>query len=835
MLAKKYYLCKLEMKKWSRILFPLAVMAITTAGAMDLSHSAVGSRKPVEISPAKDTVIYPMYAYRKFADTSAVVVDSSKEEYVEIYDSLASKLSPRDSLKALLDSSLWPKLDSIYLADSTARAKAKFEAWYNSLSKDERKSYDAEQKAKIKMARADSIREAKQKAQDIKDSILAEVPRILETYALPDSMHYKRIITWTVDQDFHKIDAAVPDTSYNYWYNDYPIFRNDVNATWLGISGSPAQYYDFFKRGDGEKVEFYKALEPWSYNPNTLPHYNTKNPYTELSYFGTLFAKDEKVSDNLHLFTTQNITPEFNFSLLFNRFGGEGMLKNEATINKTSVVQANYLGKKYTMHAGYIGNTLSLQENGGIVDNKWIRDTTVDSREIAVALNNAKSKVKKNTFFLDQQLRIPFNFINKIKARRDTNFVIDTLNLDRDITTAFIGHSSELSTYTRKYEDQIGENDVYGREFYRDVFNYNNTRTADSMRVMKLDNKFFIRLQPWSDEAIISKLDVGVGDYLLNYYNPDPNSTGNITQNNVYVYAGAEGQLRNNFYWDAKTRFVLLGHDAADFSVEANGRLQFFPFRRAKKSPLGLNLHFESNLVEPTFYEQNIYANHFNWNNDFGKVSTTIAQGDFDIPHWDLNFGVGYALLGNRLYYDASGIIRQHKAAMSVISANLSKKIKLGPLHLDNRALMQFSSNNEVLPLPTLALNLRYYIEFVVQKDASKTKDIMTMQIGANAFYNSKWNSPSWNPNLGVFYNQNERLYNNGPYFDIFVNVQWKRACIFLKYQNAGGGWPMKKFDFFSSDNRIVTTNGMDGFKIGIYWPFYAQPTGLPGPPPSND
>ena len=181
-------------------------MAITTAGAMDLSHSAVGSRRPIEISPAKDTVIYPMYSYRKFADSTMVAIDSSEDEYIEIIDSVETRLSPRDSLKALLDSALWPKLDSIYIADSTARAKAKFEAWYKALSKEERKAYDAEQAAKIKMARADSIREAKQRAKDIKDSILAEVPRILETYALPDSMQYKRIITWTVDQDFHKIE-----------------------------------------------------------------------------------------------------------------------------------------------------------------------------------------------------------------------------------------------------------------------------------------------------------------------------------------------------------------------------------------------------------------------------------------------------------------------------------------------------------------------------------------------------------------------------------------------------------------------------------------------------
>ena len=37
-------------------------------------------------------------------------------------------------------------------------------------------------------------------------------------------------------------------------------------------------------------------------------------------------AKKEKEADNLHLFTTQNITPELNFQLLYERFGGEGML-----------------------------------------------------------------------------------------------------------------------------------------------------------------------------------------------------------------------------------------------------------------------------------------------------------------------------------------------------------------------------------------------------------------------------------------------------------------------------------------------------------------------------
>lgn len=97
----------------------------------------------------------------------------------------------------------------------------------------------------------------------------------------------------------------------------------------------------------------------------------------------------------------------------------------------------------------------------------------------------------------------------------------------------------------------------------------------------------------------------------------------------------------------------------------------------------------------------------------------------------------------------------------------------------------------------------------------------MLMQIGANGLYNTAWNSPAWNPALGVFHNQTENKYTNGPYFDAFVNMQWKRATIFVKLENAGQGWPMKKNDYFSADRYIVTQRMV---KLGVFWPFYTQP-----------
>ena len=727
---------------------------------------------------------------------------------------------------AISDSLDWRMIDSIYVADSTAVAKEKFLQWYNSLSRKERRKYDMEQALPKKLAEMDSLQKVKEEKQAERDSVTEYTPRILETAFLTDTMQYKRIIHWTVDDDFQRLNVSIPDTSYNYHYYDYPFLRRDVNASWLGVPGSPLQYYNYFNRTSDEGIEFYNAQEAWSFSPRTLPHYNTKTPHTELAYFGTLLAGDAKESDNLHILTTQNILPELNFTISYDRFGGGGMLESEETKNKTFSVRANYLGKKYLAHAGYIYNMVERAENGGIVDNMWIRDTTVEAREIKVALSGASSKITKNTWFLDQQYRIPFEFIRKLQARRDTSAAApaDSLveavadSLDRDVTTAFIGHSSEWSTYTRKYIDNITNAD--GKALYNNVFNFG-PASADSLGTMKLDNKIFLRLQPWGSESIVSKLDVGVGDRLMHYFDSSSVRPTRHVENSVYAYAGAQGQVNKYFNWDAKARFYVLGYNLGDMAVEANAGFNFYPFRRARKSPVSVSAHFETRLDSPTYYQQMLNTNHFRWENSFSKISTTQIRGSIDVPRWKLNASVGYGLLANNVYYDTLGIVRQNAVPMSILSASLRKEFVAGPMHFDNRVLVQYSSAPDVIPLPTVALNLRWYAQFVVQRDQTKTHNIMVMQVGVNGFYNSQWYAPAWNPALGVFHNQNVNLYENGPYFDIFLNIQWKKCCIFLKYQNFGKGWPMRRKDYFTADHYIGTLDGTDGLKLGIFWPFY--------------
>lgn len=786
---------------------------------------------------ARDTIIPP---------DSLRETDPFRYKYfVELRDSL-TRAGTRDSLLAAGDTLEVMRLDSLFKKDSTEIARAQFEAWYNSLSRKEKRNYKYEQALPAKIARMDSIMNIKDSIRAVKDSILEATPRILETYAVPDSLQYRRMLTWNVDRNFNEIRLLDFDTTYNYHFYDYPFLKKDLNGSYLGVSGSAVQEYDYFNRAEERNVVFYTPYKTYSYSPETLPFYNTKTPYTELAYWGTLFSNREKEESNIKILTSQNIQPGWNVTLEYHRFGGNGMLQNEKTDNRTFVASTNYLGKKYLMHAGYIYNKVQRNENGGITDNFWIRDTTVDAREIAVHLTNASNKIKRNTVFLDQSYRVQLNFLKKQgsrkerkaeQARRDsimasgdsTAIAILTeqiemeeqerepVGIDRDITSAFIGHSSEYSVFTKRYEDNITGED--GRNFYNGNFFLNPSASSDSMRVMRLENKIYVRLQPWKQDGIVSKLDVGIGDKLMNYYNFTPSSfvvrNRNEVENSVFLYAGAQGKYRKYIDWNASGRYVFLGHEINDFGIAANATFSTYPFRRDRNSPLSLTAHFETTLTEPDFYQQHFYSNHYRWSNDFSKTSSTVLRASLSIPRWDLEASFGYTLLGNNIYYDNYGTVRQNGTPMSIMGASLKKNFRLWKFHLDNRLLFQLSSNPDVVQLPLLALDLRYYFQFDV------VRKVMQMQLGVDGRFTTKWYAPAFNPVLGVFHNQTDFKYGNCPYLDAFINVQWKRACIFVKVVNVGMGWPNDHADYFSAHHYI---NSQRTVKVGIFWPFYVQP-----------
>ena len=248
--------------------------------------------KPVTDSLQKDSIqLDTLPADSLAADTLALdsliltardtikVPDSLKETdpffykyYIAVKDSL-TRVQVRDSLMAAGDTLELLKLDSLYIKDSTETAQAEYDAWYASLSRKERKKEDARKKLPILMAKANAKIARKDSIKAYKDSVISATPRILETFAIPDSMQYKRIIMWEQDRYFGEVDLQEIDTTYNTHFTEYPFMNKDVDASWLGVSGSPVQYFNFFKRSEEDNAIFYSAYTPYTYSAETLPQY----------------------------------------------------------------------------------------------------------------------------------------------------------------------------------------------------------------------------------------------------------------------------------------------------------------------------------------------------------------------------------------------------------------------------------------------------------------------------------------------------------------------------------------------------------------------------------
>ena len=915
-------------------------------------------------------------------DSLSVQADSVIAQDSMLKDSLAGPdtLVIPDSL-SVLDSSVVS--DSLLLTDSLAAADSLTESDSTAadsvrvltkrelkrMAKDSvRKVKDAykDSVAMVKQHMADSIHHIKDSIRSVKDSIRWSKPRVLETIFLPDSLYYDRIISWTTGTRVNEYRHADMDTTFNDWYTEYPFYKEDIDAVYLGTVGSAVQNVNFFKRREFDIFKAYAPYITYSHTPENMPFFNTKSPYTELAYWGTIFAFKDKEETNVRFMHTQNITPEWNLAVLFQGWKAAGILEKEATANNSLEITTNYLGKRYVMNAGFIHHNINREENGGIQDSYMVRDTTVDAKTIAVNLQNARNKLSRNTFFINHSYDILLESdltrmrkvmdkdsvftatvdslikvrkeayersvdaaVAAVKAKAEAEAraadslaaladstaamqmdslgtALDSAGISLDsagvmidsagsvldtvvtadsllsapgtdslssvskyaspedsiaavradsIATAVadsllrasimdtlrpptedeiiasladsllfgqagnsprltVGHIGEVSRFYRFYTDEI--TDEVGRNFYNNMFYINPTSSADSMRMFTVENKLFFKLQPWKRDAIVSEVSGGVGYQWNSIYafRPDMFLTGNsnINQHNMYLYAGASGEYKKYLNWGATAQYSFLGYYQNDFNVDAHVGVSFYPFKD-KSEPITLNGRFSTSLKEPDWFSQHYYSNHYVWDNDFGKTSTTKVEASLDIPKWDMEAYFGYALVNNYLYNDTLGIARQNTGLINVMSAYLRKDFKIWWFHLDNQILFQYSSDESTLPLPMFTFHLRYYIEM------EAVKNVLTVQLGADARMNTPYYVPAYNPALGTFQLQTREQVGYNPYIDIFLNLQWKRVNIFLKVINVGEGWPTGASSF--SVYHYVRPSL--GFKFGIHWPFYIE------------
>ena len=630
-----------------------------------------------------------------------------------------------------------------------------------------------------------------------------EKPKVeqLDSYAFDKEIVKNRLFTWQVNRYINMPVIGKIDTMINDHRRDI-IYRNDVGAIHLGVSGSAAIPMNYFLR---KQHDFVYALTPFNdyfITPDNLNFYNTRSSFTRFTYSGNPFASNQFEELNIEALNTQNITPEWNFGIRYRHFGGKGLLANESTDNRNFILFTSYSGKRYHAQAGYIYNGSENKQNGGIIDDTHILDTTIDVRAIPVNLTTAKEIISTNTFFLVQSYGIPLKFLY-------TRAAADSLGTGEG-SIVYFGNSLEYTNIKRMYKDNISKSDSIGRAFYNNTFLFDPTTSNDSIHTSLFDARLFMTLQPFAPDFLVSKITGGAGyRYMSNYcfdqsYYIRPVQNNN--QNNFYVYGHAQGNFRQYFAWSAFARYYLTGYNLNDlyFSVDAN--LSLFPIKH------GIHLwgRFSIDNRTPDYFSQNYYSNHLRWHHNFDKTIETKIEAGVRIPDWDFDVSIGNSLLKSPVFFDTTAMPRQTDDIVNIFSVFAEKNFKVWLIHFDNRALIQLSSNQNIIPLPAAALNSALYLEI------EAVKNVLTAQIGGEVYYNTRYYAYGYNPAAGAFHLQRNRETGNCPIIDLFINLKWKKATLYIKYINAFEEWPNS--DYFSAAHYIKPQNTL---KFGLSWPFY--------------
>ena len=615
-----------------------------------------------------------------------------------------------------------------------------------------------------------------------------KIRKPLESYFFSDSIRALNNFKWHVKRDYNRVEIAPLDTMLTDYRIDYPFYREDVGDIAQGALGQTSLPLNYFRRPQFFDFSFASPYYAYTYNMENVPFYNTKRPMIRMNYAES--GQKRYREENFGIMVAQNISPTTGFNVDYKSRGTRGQYIWSRTKNHNLSLAVSHTGRRYSVHAGYYNNHIEQQENGGVVGKWAIADTTFSMASgvpMRLAEAEAQNTYRNNAFFITQSYGIP------LQRLTESDFSMAGLS------AVYVGHSFEYSSWSKVYTDK---NEPYTNErdhrdengnFVSAEYNYyknwyiNPLETRDSIYERVVSNRVFVQAQPWDRNGVVGTLDAGVGLDLHTYSQFELNNylTGKYTKVNKtswFAYGSVSGKIKKYVDWDGTVKFYPSGYRGG--SME----------RRS-----------------PNYWQENLFSNHYIWNTPLNKENETRLEVRFSVPDYAFEAGAWQGVVTDKIYYASDSNVAQHDGSVSLTSVYARKDFRLGGLHLDHRVLLQWSTNQEVVPVPLLSAFLSYYYEFWV------VRDILRLQIGLDGRYNTRYYAPGYNPALSVYYNQREEEVGNYPYMDAFVMAKWKRMRIFLKYQHLNKGL-FGNGEYFSAA-RYPLNPGM--FKIGISWGFY--------------
>ena len=619
----------------------------------------------------------------------------------------------------------------------------------------------------------------------------------------------KRIYYWRITKRTGEIIPGNPDTTLTDFVNRQHADGMSIATTYGGNLGLPMESRIYFDRADRSNFMFADNYYNYAFTPEKHNFINTKVPYSNFTYHtgGSQTTKEERLQGILSLNFGKELNVGFNVDYLYAR----GFYMSQSAKRMDWNFFSSYISDRHRLHLFINPTNYTNGENGGIVDDRYITDplsmdnTKVDTKAIPVNFQQASNS--QQTWNRQKGTEYYLNYHYNLGFERNT----DRLDEDSIVIKEFIPVSSIIYTFNYINKERLfNANDsatidaFYGNRDYWGM----GLAPRDTTAYWEMTNTLGLSMREGFSEWAKFDLTAFLSYERRHFSLPDKANEDIVyrktTQNSIYIGGEIAKRTGKFLRYEASGRVGIVGENLAD--IDISGKIETrIPLFKDTASITG---RASVKDLSPTYYENNFRSKYFWWNNDFNKVNKVRFGGTVDFPHTKTSLSLDVENITNYIYFDKTGI-KQEPASIQVMAATLNQNMKLGALHWDNQLAYQTSSNQDVIALPDFSVYSNLYLQFLVSK-------VLTVQIGGNAHYFSKYYSPTYEPITQQFHIQKEMKVGNYPIISGYVNCHLKYTRFFVEFYNLSSSF-INPPEYFSMPHYPLNPQV---FRFGLSWDF---------------
>ena len=551
------------------------------------------------------------------------------------------------------------------------------------------------------------------------------------------------------------------------------------------------------------------SLTPYVVTPQQQRFFNTTTPFSTIAYKKGFVSGHEE--NDIDFLFTGNINRKLNLGLEMDYLNSVGHYANTAGKLFRGSVWGSYTGDHYSMHAAFGWSSLNSFNNGGLEDVSLLSGS-LNLEDIPVRLN-AMIGYRYLSGYLHNQYAI-----TREREYHDTIEVIedgrrvkrDTIKVEH-IPLMTFSHIFETNNSNRRYIEKDANQHFY------DTTYYNPTNTNDSTDVLTIRNTLAVTFC----EAYNTKLRFGITAFAMNEcqrflndsvpYDPDSIYDYRWT-NNTFVGGAIHKHSGANVHYHVEGKVCVLGYKIGEFDVNGKLATQF----NAGGYPLTINARAYAKSETPNYYLQSYRSNHIRWNNHFGFTYRFLGGATVAYAYKWLKPRIDFSFENqtNPIYISATDWKpRQYNGNVQIITGDVGLDLTTPWINLENRAVLQHSTNDSVLPVPLVILQHRLYYHGTWFK-------ALDAQIGVDLRYFTQYNAPVLCPSTGMFATQQDTKIGNYPWMNVYANfyVRSIRLRFFAQYQHINHLFMKKNIGYLTMPD--YPTN-RDVFRAGVAWHFY--------------